>query len=57
MRITEIKGMFPFNRVEAYHKDLGYSIPVDEMPEILENATVTHFTVLEDFVVIAYCEG
>ena len=56
MKIAEVSKMFPFNRVEAYHKDLGYAIPVDEIPEIIRSATVTHFTVIEE-TVIAYCEG
>lgn len=53
--------MFPFNPIVVYHKDLGYSIPLDEIPEMIENATVTHFATEDNHkynaTVIAYCEG
>lgn len=56
MKITEVKNMFPFDKVEVYHKILGYAIPVDEIPEIIKNATVTHCSIIGD-AVVAYCEG
>ena len=55
----DAKKLFPFNKTNVYHYDLGYSIEfveLEDLPEIIRNADVTHFGTYEDTVTI-YCKG
>ena len=56
MKVTNVKQFFPFDKVEIYHKDLGYAIPVDEIPNLIKNAEITHFAIIDE-VVVAYAQG
>lgn len=59
MKLADVKNFFPFNPLEAYHKDLGYSIPfetIEDLPLMIRDAKVTHFTTIDNTVVV-YCEG
>lgn len=59
MTLYNVKNFFPFNQLEAYHKDLGYGIPfesIEDLPNLIHEAKITHFTTIENTVVV-YCEG
>lgn len=56
MTVANVKQYFPFDKVEVFHKDVGYSIKIEDAPHLIKNAEITHFAVV-DGVVVAYAEG
>lgn len=55
-----VKNFFPFNKVEAFHIDLGYAIPfnhVYDLPDLIQNSEITHFATFDNNVVVVYCRG
>ncbi len=61
MTLANVKNYFPYNTLEAYHIDLGYSITfesIEDLPEIIRNAEITHFSTSENGgIVTVYCKG
>ena len=56
MNLENVKSFFPFNNVEVYPLELGYSLSVEEAAKLpFSNFwSVTHFTTLDNGTVVAY---
>ena len=56
MNLENVKNFFPFNNIEVYPLEFGYSMTIEHAKEIpFSNSwSVTHFTVLDNGTVVAY---